>query len=643
MKFIPKHIKFITLSLLLLLAISFVFRTVLFALNYNLASNENINSILYCFFNRGMLFDLYIALLILILPYLLTSILYLINKSNKTIVFVSNYFIIALGVILIIISASDIAFFKYYNQRLTNAIFDWTNDILLMLKIMLGNTDYLPYIISGVVVSVLYFILQKKIFQISFNNNEQKQGLIYRILIFVISFTLIFFGVRGTFNLNHRPLNSDDAFFSTNPFLNQLSFNPAFTLANSYKKDKIRYFENDSIAVSKALQYLKRKKSKERNPFAQIVQGNDSIKPNIVLIFVESLSKSMVSRYNKKLHTTKNIDSLAQNGLCFDNIYSAGIHTYNGIFSSLYGLPAIMHNKPLNSIETSNKKFNGLPFILKSKGYDNVFYITGDEKFDNMNGFLLPNGYDRIVSEKDYPQNMIENGWGVSDKTMFNRILSDCDSLHFKGKPFFVTALTISSHEGYDVLPWCKHKFIHNKYPEKRYEFMDLMIGDFFDKAKDKTWFNNTVFVIIGDHGQNFYAKYDMNINYHKIPMIFYSPKLIKPDSIKKTGLQIDLYPTLCGLLDFSYLNNSLGVDLLKEDRKYAYFSADTKLGVADNNYYLIYRSKDNISLYKQNEYKDIYMQNKKTADEMCSYAFSMLQSAQYLIENNLQYPVMSD
>ena len=638
---IPRKIFFIVLSLALILAINTVFRIILFSLNYSLVKDTPINEILYSFFNRGILFDLYISIIIIIIPFLLISIPFLINKKWNVIYKISNYFIITLVLINIAVSASDLVFFKYYNSRITNAIFDWTNDFSSMMKLVITNSSYLPYILLFILVSSLYIYLQHKILRISISIKNLRINIFFRILIFLIAFILLFFGVRGTFNLGHRPLNSDDVYFSDTPFLNQLGFNPVFSLVNSYRGDKISYFNNDNEAINFAIKSLNIRKSKCLNPFQQIIENNDSIKPNIVFIFMESMSNSMVSRYNKADRTTPFLDSIANNGIVFDKFYSAGTHTYNGIFSSLYGLPAIMHNKPLNSLETSNMKFYGLPTILKEKGYTNYFFVTGSKNFDNMNGFLLPNGFNKIISEEDYSKSEIENGWGVSDKVMFNRVLKECDSLYVKNKPFFVNVLTISSHEWYEVPKWCNHNFFHKNYPKKRYEFMDLMMKKFMAKAKTKKWFNNTVFIFVGDHGQNFSPVYDLNLNYHKIPLIIYSPKYIKPAVYSNIGLQIDIYPTVCGLFNFSYINNSLGLDLYKQKRKYAYFGSDNKFAVIDDKYFLLYRSKNNISLYKyvNNSKIDLYNENKLKADSMCNYGFSMLQSAQYIIKNKIAYP----
>ena len=636
--YIPQHILFLFASLTLLLIVNFSFRLSLFFLNLELTTDASNFDIYYSLVNRGILFDLYISMIILLLPFFLVSIPFLMRKNSRLLLTISNWIITLLAIINIAVSVSDLGFFSYYNSRITNAVFNWTDDIGLMLKVMKSDKSYSIAFALFIVVAGIYIFVQSKIYK-TFSRQSPKQfSKKSRLIIFFLSLSLVFFGIRGSFNFHRMPLNSNDAYFSDNPFLNQLSFNPVFTLANSYRNSEIEYFKSDEEAVNKALQYLEKEKGKEANPFTTFISGSDSIKPNIILIFLESMSNAMVSRYNPEHRTTPLLDSLSQQGIVFDNFFSAGIHTYNGIFSSLYGLPAIMHNKPLNAVETANMKFYGLPWILKEKGYKTLFYVTGAKRFDNMNGFLIPNGFDEMIGDSDYPADSMYDGWGVSDKTMFNRVLNDCDSMYNSGAHFFTNILTITTHDGYLVPSSYDEKLSNQEYPYKLYEYGDLLLEEFMNTAKSKEWFKNTVFVFVGDHGQNFSAVYDMSLSYHRVPLIIYAPEYFDHIAYKSPALQQDIYPTLCGLLDFSYMNNGLGVDLLNHKRKYAYFSADNKLGIIDSQYFLIFRNKDNISMYnyKINSIEDVYSEKQREADSMQSYGFSMLQSAQFLIDNKL-------
>ncbi len=633
--YIPKYIHFLLYSWILLLVINSAFRVALFFMNKELTVTASFSDIFYCFFHVGLLFDIYISLIILVIPYFLTSIPFLAQKENKKLYAISNWMIIVLALVNIAVSATDLGFFHYYNSRITNTVFDWTDDLGLMLKLMSNDATYLPYLLVFFIVSGIYFFLQMSIYKKYVSGKEKPYNLKSRLIIFFVFLTLIFFGIRGSFNFNKRPLNIDDTRFSSNLFLNQLSINPVYSLVASYLYINVEYFDSDDEAIDTALRYLKRKHSNTANPFEVRITGTDSIRPNIIVIFMESMSNAMVSRYHPELRTTPLLDSLAKQGIIFDNFFSAGIHTHNAIFSIFYGLPAVMHNRPMDLLPNTGMKYYGMPTILHEKNYRNIFYVTGTKDFDNMNDFLLQNGFDEVIGEDDYKYDTLANNWGVSDKKMFDRALSDGDSLARINKPFFMGILTISAHEGYRVSEIYEPKLINTEYPNKLYEYADLLMMEFMEKAKDKKWFDNTVFVFVGDHGQNFSPVYDLSLNYHRIPLILYSPRYLDHVIYDGFGLQIDIYTTLFSLLDFNYTNSGLGVNLFRHRRKYAYFSADNKLGVLDDSLYLIYRGKSNISMfaYKEKSTEDLYQKYPDQADSMLSYAFSMLQSAKYLID----------
>lgn len=637
-RFIPNFVQLFFWSVLLLLLVNLCFRIALFFLNFQLTANASYSDIVYTLFNIGLRFDLYISLIILLIPFLISAIPFLFIKRSKPFLIISNWLIIVLGVVNISISASDLGFFKYYNARITKTIFDWTNEMGVMLKVMVNDTNYLKYFFIFIAISLVYVFLQVKILKKVNASPSKFYPIKYRLAIFMGMLILIFFNIRGSFNFNNAPSNIDDAFHSDNLFLNQLSLNPVYNLGHSYSDVPIEYFKNEDEYVNAALAYLNREKSERENPFETQIPGSDSLRPNIILIFLESMSNSMVSRYHPSLKTTPFLDSLAKKGIVFDNFYSAGVHTHNGITSTLYGLPAVMNNKPMNELATADMIFYGMPWILKEKGYTNSFYVTGSKKFDNMDDFLSLNGFDKVIGENDYPKDSIYNSWGVTDKVMFNRVLNDCDSLYETETNFFKSILTISAHEGYVVPEQYQSRLTNTKQPNDIYELSDLMLGEFIKAAKKKAWFEETIFIIVGDHGQNFSTAFDLNLNYHTVPLILYAPKYFQHSVYNDPGLQQDIYPTLFSLLDLSHTNNGLGVDLFSLERDFGYFNADTKLGVIDEDYFLIYRGRNKTSLfYLQSEpTKDIYPDNKTKATEMMKYGFSMIQSAKYLIDNKL-------
>jgi phosphoglycerol transferase MdoB-like AlkP superfamily enzyme len=636
--YIPTGYRFVLASLMLLMAVSSAFRAILFLMNLEIASHSTANDILYAFFNRGLLFDINILSYLFILPFLMVSIPLVSGKTNKIFLRISNLLILIGGIAVMLVSAIDLGYFKYYNSRITGAVFTWIEDVGITFKVIFTELDNLLLALAFFLMAGAYAWLQYRILKLFLNRESSQLKLPYRVLFFSCGLLLMIFGLRGTYSFKDTPLIYRNAFFTEDHFMNQLGFNPVYHLGYSFNDPQINYFKTENEFIDTALKYLGRERSESANPFKAGISGKDSLRPNIIIIFLESMSNAMVSRYNPDLNTTPFLDSLAEKGVVFDQTYSAGIHTHNAIFTTLYGLPAVMNNVPMNSLATENQVFHGLPFILKEKGYRTSFYVTGSKEFDNMNRFLSINGFDRIVGDQDYPRGAIYNLWGATDETMFREVLYDCDSLSRLELPFFSGILTISSHDGYLVPEDYESRLKNREYPEKLYEYADLQLRNFMLAAAGKDWFDSTVFVFVGDHGQNFDPVYDMNLNYHRVPLIFFAPAFIEPLAYSKPALQQDIYPSLCGIFDMSYVNNGLGVDLFRQQREFGYFSADNRLGVTDDSLYLIYRGKGNISLYSypDNSIFNLYPEKSEKAKSMLNYAFSMVQSAAYLIENRL-------
>jgi len=121
-----------------------------------------------------------------------------------------------------------------------------------MFKIMGNDSTYLPYFIIFILVVILYVYIQRKILNKSLTLQPTHYNITIRIFVLLISLTSFFFGIRGSFDFSRMPLNVDDAYFSENPFLNQIGYNPVYTLAHSYTDSEIDYFKNNEDAITKA-------------------------------------------------------------------------------------------------------------------------------------------------------------------------------------------------------------------------------------------------------------------------------------------------------------------------------------------------------------------------------------------------------
>ncbi|MGQ9846069.1 MAG: LTA synthase family protein, partial [Bacteroidales bacterium] len=481
----------------------------------------------------------------------------------------------------------------------------------------------------------------KRIFNLKTQEYHKSLGIKIFITIFTIG--LILLGIRGRFEFK-SPIRVGTAYFCNNSFLNQLGLNPAYTLVHSYIEDqkyKTYQFIDDKVAIQSVQKWLNIEQQNYNSPIARNIYPDTLLptKPNVVLIIMESMSAAKMGRFGNHDNLTPFLDSISYQSLFFENIYSAGIHTHNGIFGTLFSFPSLYNRHNLKIIN----EYYGISNVLKKLGYSTTYFTTHDGQFDNVEGFLRANGFENVISQSNYPSSEVKSTLGVPDDYMFRFSLPIIDKLYEQNKPFFVTFLTSSDHGPY-IVPEYFHP--HTKEITKQIvEYADWSLKLFLDSASQKKWFSNTIFVFVADHGSPIHAIYDISLDYHHIPLIIYAPKILKtPKTIKNIGGQIDVFPTIMGILRLPYINNTLGIDLLREKRPYIFFNDDNKMGVLDNEWLLIFDPKGSSKLfkYKNNNLHDFSKEEIKKAKEMETYAKCNLQVFQYMLKhkNMLSSPI---
>ncbi|MFH1715351.1 MAG: sulfatase-like hydrolase/transferase [Elusimicrobiota bacterium] len=637
-KIMPEYFKFLFSVFISGMLLFSIFRITLFLMNLHLADGLPQEQILFALFNRGILFDLNMNAFILVLPGLAFTIEYFAKKRSAVLQKIINFYIVTAYTIAIVISTMDLPFFLYYNSRITRTVFYWFDNVYLMFKAVFTTPQYYPVIFT---VFILSFIFAKIIayFKTLYleKNYTIKHRFPKRLSIFFVTAFLFFLGIRGDADPNSMPISVKDSFFCDYAFLNQLGVHPMYNFMDSFLHYRVNYFKDDDIAVDHARRYLGITETSYDSPIARNVSfTEDAIKPNIVIVIIESMSANKMKKFGCGKDLTPNLEKLADEGRLFTNFYTSSIHTADGIFAALYSFPVIMREKPMSSIQSASRTFYGMPQVLQENGYQNIFIYTGDMEFDNMGAFLSGNGFNEIISKPHYSKDSLQNSWGVYDHVMFDYAVPKLTEMSKSDKPFFAVFMTISSHiwisipeiEGFD------RRFEDND--DAIYDYTDWSIGRFIEKSKQEPWFDNTIFVFFGDHGQNFDAIYDMPIAYHHSPLIIYAPKLVKPEVYDNLALQIDVFPTVMGIIRIPYINNTLGVDISKEERPYAYFSADNKIGCLNDDMYLVMRSNNQTSMYdyKGKSTQDRIESNKELFTSMNDYTFSMLQTAQWMIDH---------
>jgi phosphoglycerol transferase MdoB-like AlkP superfamily enzyme len=304
---------------------------------------------------------------------------------------------------------------------------------------------------------------------------------------------------------------------------------------------------------------------------------------NVVLISVESLSGDYLGTFGSKENITPYLDSLVGQSLFFDNLYANGTRTVRGLEALSLSVPPTPGDSLLK--EHNNENLFSLADIFNDRGYQSDFVYGGYGEFDNMNYFFSHNGY-RTVDRRDIPKGATihsENVWGVADEDLYTLALKQMDDAQAAGKPFFLHIMTTSNHRPY-TFPAGRVSQANQTRPGA-VAYTDWAIGDFIKRAREKSYFDNTVFVITADHCASSAGKTSVPVNRYHIPLWIYAPKHIKPQRVERLMGQVDIAPTLLGLLNFSYRSRFFGYDLfqLEPGRERAFPATYEKLGYLHN------------------------------------------------------------
>lgn len=639
------------LSLLYLLTIHigallffFIFRFILFvSTDHQFPENiQNDVALQAIAFIKGVWFDNVIACYILLLPLVILWIAGICNYTAKWLYKATAVYFIVFYSLSFIISAANIPYFGYFFKTINSSIYNWFGYGATTAGMVFGETSFYFPIFLGVV-SILAFgwgimTLSSYFYRLSIKVPNSISR-IHRIAVFVTGAACIglcLFGIRG--RMGYNPIKVSQAYYCEDPFLNQLGVNPVFnlltsTLDDNRKENRYLHLMPEQEAILEVQKLLDRKGIAEISPIArEIKQSANAIPKNVVLIFMESMSANLMGSFGSAKNLTPFLDSLYQQSLSFSHFYSSGIHTNHGMYSTLYSFPAIMKRNAMKG--SVIPIYSGLPTILKDNGYQNLFFMTHESQYDIMNAFFRTNGFDEIYAQENYPAEKVVNSFGVQDDFLYQYALPVLNKKAASGHPFFTVLLSISNHPPYVIPDYFKP---HSEKPEDQIiEYADWSIKQFMTEAGKQPWFDNTIFVLLGDHGKLVGSpESEIPQSYNHIPLMIYG-KGIQPEIKDQFGGQIDVAPTLLGLLNISYIQNNFGIDLLKEQRPCMFYTADNLIAARDTTHLYIY-SPDNQQefRYEQAENELHFAESSQAFEQLKRYCFSMLQSTEYLVKEH--------
>lgn len=539
--------------------------------------------------------------------------------------------------ILLFNSVSEYLFWEEFGVRYNFIAVDY----LVYTTEVLGNIKEsypLPLLVLSILtvdIILIYFVIKKKMLVNSLSSKSHLKTRLQTGLALLVLPVLSFILIKNT-----------TVEITKNRYNNELAENGIYSLFSAFRNNELDYETFYALHPNKENfrqlhGLLKNKNSRYLNNETfditrQITDSGKEKRYNVVFVTVESLSGEFLSYKGNKLgKITPNLDAMADSSLFFSNLYAIGTRTVYGLEAVTLGAPP----KPGQSMvkRPDNENMFSVGQIFKQRGYDLKYIYGGYGYFDNMNYFFSHNGY-QIVDRSDLETDEISftNAWGVCDQDLFNRTLKECDKSYAEGKPFLNHLMTTSNHRPY-TYPEGVIDIPSHTGRAGGVKYFDYALGEFIKKASEKPWFKNTLFVIVADHCANSAGKTELPFKEYQIPFMIYNPGLVHPQEIGKLCSQIDVAPTLLGVMNWSYKSKFFGKDIMEmaPEEERAFISNYQKLGYIKNNHLSILSPQQKVSHYKIDP-KTGKMNVESAVPEIDNEAIIYYESANYVYKNKL-------
>ncbi len=500
---------------------------------------------------------------------------------------------------------ADFGQFAYINARLNADALIFAEDPRESLQ-MVWQSYPVVWILIGLIGAVIMMTwMFRKMHVDVAEKNINIHKFTYRRRWHVAALLLLGWFVYGFFTL--KPLNFFRAFSLNDEFKSNLALNPLqnfFTTlrfrspdrnskANEYYKDMSAFLQlNNNNIFQKGYSRL-------IHPGSKAFESQ----PNVVLVLCESFSMYKSSMSGNPLNSTPYFNQLCNEGIFFERCFTPTFGTARGVFATITGIPDVQ----LSKFSTRNPEaVNQRTIINDFDGYEKFYFIGGRSQFNNFKGLVDNIKGIQVYEEGKYKSAKL-NVWGISDKNLF---LEANGVLAKQHKPFFAIIQTADNHRPFDI-PVEDSDFVRQNIAEEElmkygfesieefhaFAYTDYCIKKFMEAAKTSPWYSNTIFIFTGDHGVegNASAIYpkawtEQRLSDEHVPLLFYAPALLAPQKRTEPVSQIDILPTVAGMMQQPYLNTTLGRDLLdtakKQNAAFIIYHAPGWIGIVSDDYF---------------------------------------------------------
>ncbi|HZW65044.1 MAG TPA: sulfatase-like hydrolase/transferase [Hanamia sp.] len=566
-------------------------------------------------------------------------------------------FYLAFATLLVLfLFAADFGNFSYNHTRLNASALNFAEDPSISFK-MLWQSYPMVWLLLALVVSVF---LMSKLFRHThiLTKRKEQESIIYKKRWHAGAVIFLLWCLYGIFSIH--PLKWKDAFELNDNFKSYVALNPMQNFFTTLQ------FRKPSFDDDKAKNYFPLiadflqldQKNIDDQSYSRLVLPNSKAlesRPNIVLVICESFSMYKSSMSGNPLNTTPYFKQLCDSGIFFDRCFTPTFGTARGVFAIISGIPDVQ----LSVFSSRNPQAVHQNTIINSfEDYKKFYFLGGSSDFNNFDGLVKNVKGIQIFQEGSYTEKPL-NVWGISDKHLFlesEKILSQ------QTKPFFAIIQTADNHRPYTIPPEdtdferrvvnedTLHKYGFESLKEfQSFCYTDYCFKTFIETAKQKPWFNNTIFAFVGDHGVEgetsaLYpdAWEKGSLSDEHVPLLFYAPQLLDEAARHEVVSQIDILPTLAGMVHQSYTNTTLGRDLLnskkKMDAAFIIHHDEGNIGIVTDDYYFVKNlriTKEKLLPLKSNVVSLTKTQQDSVKRQLSELTSGIYETAKWMLVNN--------
>ncbi|MBI5022028.1 MAG: sulfatase-like hydrolase/transferase [Ignavibacteriales bacterium] len=455
-------------------------------------------------------------------------------REKKGYRIISSFIFYFFNGIALLLTVIDFEYFKFAKKRMTFDLISMKSDLNSLVPEYLKDYWYLALILVSFLV-ISWYISKKMISKTS----PPKINYFIQSIILIFTIGLFLIGVRGGFQL--KPLKVLDASLYGTPKTVPLILNSPFTFIQSYGRKRLT-----------EIRYMSNEIAEKRFPIYHRVNSEYQMKKmNVVIIIVESLSREFMSCYGAEKSYTPFLDSLATHSLVCKNSFANGTRSMEAIPAVIASIPHLMTDSYIYSAYQGNR-INSIGSLLDEKEYETAFFHGGTNGTMGFDSFVKMGGIKKYFGRSEYGDEKDFDGlWGIYDEEFLQFTAQTLEKMK---KPFCSTIFTLSSHEPISIPQKYKDKFERGKLPiERGIEYVDFAIGKFFHSVSKMEWYQNTLFVITGDHtpGRTQHQWFQSSIGMFEVPIMFFAPNNKLKGMNNKLTSHVDIMPSILDYLSY--------------------------------------------------------------------------------------------